>query len=558
MIRSKLLRLLVLGAGRARPGFLDPALRSARVSRPRRWPDRRSPGLRKGRPSVHVVERSGDRSTAPCALGAGLATPPLARPQVSWATKRETFGPCCGAVGRPLHNAIWRPFHSALAIALLLLFFSGCQSQSVSAPGESKAGESAIHVEVIQPERKTICRTIEQPAEIKPYEETPLYGRVAGYLRSVHVDIGDPIRGPRPDAKKTEDRPGQVLGELFIPEVEDQVRQKAAQVTQAEANVEQARAAIRLAEATVLTSRAMVAQTDAVIKHCQAEYQKRESELQRFTVLAANGSVSEKLVDEAREHFQAADADRQETQAKKQSAEATVAESQAALEKAKADLMAAEAHTRVAAAEHAEATTMLSYGTLRAPYDGIVTRRNVHTGYLVQPGTQGEPLLVLMRTDILRVLIDIPEGDAALIKLSNQVSIRIPAKAGEAISGQITRTAGALDPTTRTLRIEADVRNGDDRLRPGMYAYAHIVVAEHSNALILPASAVLSDKTRSYCCCVANGKVVQKDVSLGLRDKDEVEISAGLEGNEAVIRVNSTAFAEGQEVQAKTYSPAKS
>jgi HlyD family secretion protein len=450
-------------------------------------------------------------------------------------------------------------FSAALATApvfLCLLLLPGCQGQAVSAPDGSQAA-ATLRVAVVRPERKTIQRIVQQPAEVRPYEETPLYGRVAGYVGNIRVDIGDRIRGPRADAKQKEDQLGQVLAELSIPEVEDDVRQKAALVAQAEAAVEQAHAAIRLAEATLVTSQAMVAQTNAGIKRCEAEYQKRQSELQRFIALVASGAVTEKLVDEAREHFQAADADRQEAEAKKKSAEAAVAESEAALQKAKADLVAAKAHAQVAAADHAQAETMLSYGTLRAPYDGIVTRRNVHTGYLVQPGPHGEPLLMLMRTDILRVVVDVPEKDAALVKPGDKLSIRIPATAGETVSGQITRTAGALDRTTRTLRVEADVPNANDRLRPGMYAYASILTAEHPNARVLPASAVLSEKTRQYCSCVVDGKVVHKEITTGLGDKDEVEITAGLEGNEAVIRVNSTAFVEGQAVDAKPYSPPK-
>jgi HlyD family secretion protein len=450
-----------------------------------------------------------------------------------------------------LHQGIYLPVLLLIAACLSTAAICGCSDRAASAPGDSKGAAGAVRVQTSHPQRKTMRRVVDLPAQIVPYEETPLFAKVAGYVRTMNVDIGDRIRGPKKDASGKELSSGQILAELFIPEIEDEVRQKEALIAQAEANVKQARAAIDLAEAAVVTSRATVAEAESAIKRTESEYQKRDSELRRIVELAQKSAVTEKLVDETRNHLEAADADRQETRAKIEAAKAAVVESEASLEKAKADLTAAEARVRVATADHAHASSILAYGTLRAPYDGIVTRRNVHTGRLVQPGSPTEPLLVLMRTDILRIIADVPEGDAAMVKPGNQVSIRIPAMPGETVTGQITRTAGALDTSTRTLRAEIDVPNSDDRLRPGMYAYVKIVEVEHPNVLVVPASAVLTEKNRTFCSCVAEGKIVRKDVIVGLRDKDEMEIASGLQGDEWVVAVNSLAYVDGEEVDVK-------
>jgi RND family efflux transporter MFP subunit len=305
----------------------------------------------------------------------------------------------------------------------------------------------------------------------------------------------------------------------------------------------------------VATAEAAVEQAQAVARRAAAAYVKWESEHGRFVQLAANGSVTEKLVDESREQLAAADANRQEAQAKQASARAGVAESKAGVAKAAADLVAAEARLRVAQAEHAKAVTLLQYGTIEAPFDGVVTRRNVHTGHLVHAGPEGEPLLVLMRTDVLRVAADVPEADADLIRPGQPVSIRLPALAGEPLAGKVARTSGSLDVATRTLRVEIDVPNQDGKLQPGLYAYVSIVAGEHPDALVLPASAILSDKNQSECVCVENGKIVRKPVTLGLRTSSEVEIASGLKGDEAVVRVNSGAWTEGQTVEAKPAAP---
>jgi HlyD family secretion protein len=412
-------------------------------------------------------------------------------------------------------------------------------------------------VTVVSPERKTIRRVVEQPAHIDAYEVTPLFAKAAGYVQQVSFEIGDMVRGPKYDKGGKLTDPGQALVQLSLPEVDDEVRQKEALVAQAEAQADQARSAIKVAEAMVATSRARVSETQASIKRAAALYEKYQSEMNRFVELQAKAAVTQKLVDEAREQVAAADAARQEAAAKLESAMAFVKENEANLEKAKADAVAAEAHVQVAKADLARVKTLLAYGTVRAPFDGVVTRRNVHTGHLVSAGITGEPLLEVVRIDIVRIYIDVPESDAGLVEPGDAVTIRLPAQAGAVLTGKVTRISWSLDAAARTLHAEVQVTNEGGKLRPGMYAYASIVAAEHVDAVVLPASAVIIDKTDTYCLCVEGGKIVRKTITLGLRNTGEVEVATGLNGDEKVVRANPASLTIGQAVEASPYQPPK-
>jgi RND family efflux transporter MFP subunit len=431
-----------------------------------------------------------------------------------------------------------------------LFAFLGCQQKEPADQSAAASASSLPRVTVITPERKTIRQTVEQPAQIEAFEVTPLYARVAGYISQMHVDIGDRIEGPKFDTDGKLAKAGQPLAELSIPEVDDEVRQKAAAIVQAKAEEEQARAAVKVADAKVTTAQALVVETAAAISKATAEYDRAKSEYERFVQLAAGAAVTQKNVDEAKERFASADAERARAAAGRTSAQATVKESEALLEKAKADLAASAARVEVAQADHARARAIAQYGTIRAPYDGIVSRRNVHTGHLVQAATQGEPLLVVMRTEPVRVFLDVPEADADLINDGDEAVIRIPAMNGREFRGVVKRSSWSLDNSARTLKTEVDVPNEDGRLRPGMYAYTRIVADEHKDAIVLPTSAIGNDKGESFCLAIENGKIARKPVTLGLRSPGELEIATGLEGNEKVVRGNLSAYLPGQAVEA--------
>ena len=267
--------------------------------------------------------------------------------------------------------------------------------------------------------------------------------------------------------------------------------------------------------------------------------------------LLADKAITRKALDEAQQSLRIAEAARREVAAKVVSAEAALAEKAARITKAHADQDSAEARLKVASADRERAQTMCLYTALRAPFDGIVAERNVNTGHFIAVGqATSKPLFVIVRADLLRIFVDVPEVDAATVDMGSAALIRVPSLSGKAFSGQVARTSWVLSTGTRTLRAEVDVPNPDGKLRPGMYAYADLKVAERKDSLSLPKTALVTHEGQPCCLRVdRSGHVVRTPLVTGLRAGNDVEIVAGLAGQEDVIALNVAAYREGQLVE---------
>ncbi len=236
-----------------------------------------------------------------------------------------------------------------------------------------------------------------------------------------------------------------------------------------------------------------------------------------------------------------------------------MAEKEAGVEQAEADALAIASKEDVAKADEERLRAIHEYTRIVAPYDSIVTERNIDTGHLVQPGksTADKPLLIVVRADTVRVFVDVPEADAGLVADGCEASIRIPSAANRVVTGKVTRTAWLLNPTTRTLRAEIDVPNADGTLRPGMYVIADLKVAERPDAYSLPRTAILMKEQQAACLTVSqDNTIVRTPIVTGIRAGEEVEIVSGLTGNERIIPTNVAAYREGQVVEVVA-TPAK-
>jgi RND family efflux transporter MFP subunit len=450
------------------------------------------------------------------------------------------------------------------AISLLLGVAIGCGTTDGAAGRDGGEGdqprEAVLRVMPIKPVRKTLVRWTEQPGHIEAFEETPLYAKVAGYVEKMHVDIGDPIAGPRFDTNGKPYQEGQLLVELSVPELNEELVQKQAGIGQAQAEIEQAQAAVKVAQAAETSAKARLEEAEAVVDETQAQYDFAHSEFVRMKKLADRGATTRELAEEKEKLFRAADSARRQTQARIASAKAAIAEKEAQIEKATADVEAATKARESAEADLAHVKALLGYTKIRAPYDGVVTDRNVHTGHLVQPGigSGGKPLLVVAQTRVMRVFVDVPELDSEMIADGSAAEVRIPSFPSEVREGTVTRSSWKLKSDSRTLRVEVDLPNDDGKLRPGMYARAKIKVAERENALLLPKSAILTEERKNYCYTIGEAKkIVKTPIDVGIRAGDDVEILSGLSGDEQVIGVNLSAFREGQEVEVAKPKDAK-
>ncbi|RUL82544.1 efflux RND transporter periplasmic adaptor subunit [Tautonia sociabilis] len=436
-----------------------------------------------------------------------------------------------------------RDWAGLVALGLMATLIAGCGPVSEStraARDDSAAGTpSPTSIATVRPEPTGIRRITSQPGQIEAFETTAIHAKIAGYVRSLAVDIGDRI---------TE---GQVIAELSVPEVEAELQMKRAMIEQAEAERTQAEAAVEVAQAAVTSAEAHIAEVQAAIRRTEADVARWQAEYNRIDQLVRERAITDSLRDETRSKLAAAQAARDEAGAQVRSAEAALAQAQAELDKARSDVAAAAARVAVAEADARQAEAMAGYTKIVAPYDGVVTRRHVDTGHLTVPGGSGDPLFVVARTDKVRIAVGVPETDAPLVNPGDRAEVRLQALDGRTFEGQVTRISWVLDQTTRTLRAEVDLENPEGVLRPGLYAYATIVAEERPDALTVPATAIVRDGGKAYCVVVADGEAHRREVELGLGDGQRVEILSGLDGDEAIAAANADSLAEGQPVEAE-------
>jgi HlyD family secretion protein len=290
------------------------------------------------------------------------------------------------------------------------------------------------------------------------------------------------------------------------------------------AEVAQAKSLRDAAEASLKSAAAKVTEAESTRLRAAAELRRTESQYERLKKLPV---ISPESVEETKLSYEAAQATVAEVEARVKSAEAVRIEAQAKRDKAITDIAVAEAHLRVAEADERYEAELLNFAKLRAPFKGIVVRRSVDPGHLVQAaastGAKGEPLFVVAMTDTVRIFVDVPENDAALVTDKTPAVVTVQALNGEQFPGEVTRSAWALDPKARTLRAEIDVKNPSGRLRPGMYAYSVITVT-HANVLALPVAAVVTLGEQTFCYRVEDGKALRTPIKVGFRDAEWVEI----------------------------------
>ena len=429
----------------------------------------------------------------------------------------------------------------------------GCGHRSES-DGEVKgsANPELPKVATVKPKTMGLTQKTEQPGKIEAYSMTRMHAKVTGFIDQILVDIGDHVTGPKKDEQGKVLEPGQLLAVLVAPELSDELLQKEAMIAQAEADIDQAKAAVEVAESVAVSADANVAEAIAGQRKAEAEYARWKSEADRINVLASTKTVTFKLADEANQQLKSADAGREEVIARIQSAKAKANESKVGISKSKADLRSIEAKRQIAQAEYQRVKSLCDYLQVRAPYSGIISERNFDPGslLLVSQASDLNPLFTIVQTHRIRVHLDVPEAEAVLVKQHGKAMIKVPALNNRIVEGTVARTSWALRASTRTLECEIEVANDDGMLRPGMYANVELIVAQKSDVLTLPRSAIVQYDGKPSCLVVASdGAIVRKGLQTGIVTPSDIEIVSGLDGLENVISANASAFKEGQKVE---------
>jgi membrane fusion protein, multidrug efflux system len=185
-----------------------------------------------------------------------------------------------------------------------------------------------------------------------------------------------------------------------------------------------------------------------------------------------------------------------------------------------------------------------SFGKVLAPFDGMVTRRNINNGDLVNAGNTGQTLYSIAQIDKLRLYAYVPQSRASRVHIGDTVEILRPEAAAQSVKGRIVHSAGAIDPVTRTLQIEIQVQNTDHSLMPG--AYVDVVFnLKAALGLTLPTNALLFNAAGSRVAIAEHGKVRMQVVTLGADYGHDIEIKAGLAPGDKVIMNPPDSISDG-------------
>jgi RND family efflux transporter MFP subunit len=384
-----------------------------------------------------------------------------------------------------------------LAVLLIGAFFAGyipLQRRDALVRAETQEHEKELpHMEVMRVGRSSVQSGLTLPGTLQAVTEAPILARADGYLKSRLVDLGDRVHA------------GQPLAEIDAPELDHQLRQAEAAVTQAEASLEQAQANLEQGK-----SARGLAKTTA----------------ERWQALTAQGVVSRQ--------------DNDQYQAQLVSANANVD----ALEKA---VQAQRSNVAASQANVARLQDVQGYRVVKAPFDGVITLRNVDVGALV---TTGSTLLYrIAQTETLRTYVNIPQDNASSIHAGQSARLTLSNFPGRHFLGKVARTANALDPSSRTMLVEVDVPNGDGALFPGMYAEVDLGNAVANPRLTVPAPALIVRSDGAQVAVVSpDGILHLQKVAIGRDFGDRVEIVQGVTEGTTILSAPGDTAQEGARI----------
>ena len=383
-------------------------------------------------------------------------------------------------------------------IAGVSVAVAGC-GRSGGAPPVAAAAAPTVGVVAVA--REPLSRSLKLSAAFKPYQDIAVNAKVAGYVKTIYVDVGDKVKA------------GELIAQLEIPELQDQINQENAAVAQSQENITRDQDLLAQAQANYQASHLAYTRLDEVMK-------------------TQPGLVAQQEVDDA--------------QGKDQGARAQVDAAKAALAGAQSELAAAQAGRQ-------RVQTMYAYSRITAPFAGVITQRFADTGAMIQAGTtQAMPVVRLAQNDLLRLGIPVPETVVPQIHIGMPATVQVPAL-GRDFDGKVARFADQITLDTRTMYTEIDVPNPSGVLVPGMYAFVTLDLADRADALAVPVQA-LNRGTGQTTVLVVNARhqVETRTVTLGLETPSAVEVTSGLQPGDLVVVSGGSLLQPGETVTPKT------
>jgi RND family efflux transporter MFP subunit len=216
----------------------------------------------------------------------------------------------------------------------------------------------------------------------------------------------------------------------------------------------------------------------------------------------------------------------------------------------------AQANIRAQTAQLAVLHQQKDYQSVTAPFDGVITQRNVDVGSLVQAdATTGTFLFTLMQSDTLRIQIYVPQDEAFGLSPGVDAVIRVPELPGRDFPGKVTRIADALQPGTRTLLTEIDVPNPDRVLSPGVYCTVELKIPRKTPSLVLPSEAIIFNAKGLGVAVVEDGIAHLHSVNVVRDFGTTVEVNSGVKDGDQVILTPPVDIADGQKVSVRPKPP---
>lgn len=400
-----------------------------------------------------------------------------------------------------------------LIIAFVVLKGRASKPNTAAAPGASTTSQKAT-VPIALVVSKEVDRQVRLPGELRAYQDVALYPKVQGFVDSINVDRGSVVKR------------GQLLVRMSAPEL-------TSRTNEAEAKVSASRQQRLELESRVQSVREQIAEAQAKLAADEGTYKRLKS------ASATPGVVAENDVDIARG---VVEGDRARIRALEDNEKAAKAVVQSQIENEKA--------TREAAISVRDVE---SYLRITAPFDGVITERNVDKGSLAGPasGSSSTPMLRLQQISRLRLVVAVPESDVAGVTSGTRSNFTVPAYPGETFGGVVQRISHTLDVKTRTMPVELDVINDSARLTPGMFPEVLWPTKRPAPTLFVPATSVATTTERTFVIRIRNGVTEWVDVKRGMSMGDLIEVFGDLTENDQVAVRGTDELRAGTAVNVK-------
>jgi multidrug efflux pump subunit AcrA (membrane-fusion protein) len=392
-------------------------------------------------------------------------------------------------------------------VTAFLLIVSGCSKKVQDSKKDKKL---IIKIGYIYPKVETFKESLKFTANLDPILQTNINPDQSGWLKAVYVHTGDPVYK------------GELVAKM------DNTQQKAA-VNQAAANLENQKNLVLSLVSSLRSSNANIQKEKAIVENDDLNLTREKS-------LLSGGYIPLQQYDDSETTYLA---DR-----------ATLESLKSQMMSVRSQLTAEKENVRQAEAALAIARKNLRDTYLRAPFSGKVMVRYLDPGAYITTMGSSTPIMSIVDPTRLKIVVDVPDKDAPLIRKGEPAAITVDAYAERIYHGAVTRFAGAVNPETRTLRVEIDIPNPDESLKPGMYAHASIQIKKIPHAIVLPIACVIKRGGKSFVWVLpAHHSFPKKNqIQMGRIQGSSFRVKKGLTGKEKVVLDGKSMIHRGEEI----------